>query len=135
MNSAGCRILSRWCHTHFFFPIMRAYLQAPMKGNMKGEIQALLWGWNTSCSNLWCSRFCNNLNQGRVHQWIIQYQKVSPENIHKSNIVKTEQVAFMYLTIYMYIYIWICIFIYTCSNVTTVHEEKGHKFEREQNGT
>lgn len=67
-----------------------------MKGNMEVQIQALFLALHTSCSTLWKSRFCNNLQQGKVHQCIIQSQMVSHENTHKSNIVQTEWVVFMY---------------------------------------
>lgn len=32
----------------------------------------------------------NSLSQGRVHQLIIQYQMVNPDNTHTINIIETE---------------------------------------------
>lgn len=39
---------------------------------------------------------------GRVHQLVIKYQIVSPENLPTSNTIESEQMALMYLVIYMY---------------------------------
>lgn len=36
----------------------------------------------------------NSLPQGRVHQLVIQFQMVSPENTHTTNIIMTEKVIF-----------------------------------------
>lgn len=41
------------------------------------------------------------LPQGREHQLLIQYQTVSPENIHRSNIIQNKQVVFVYTEIYI----------------------------------
>jgi hypothetical protein len=45
----------------------------------------------------------NLLYQRRVYQLIIQYQVVSPENMHTSNTIWSEQVEFKYLYTYIYI--------------------------------
>lgn len=66
---------------------------------MKGEMQALLKAWCTSCSTHWHSRFYNYLHQGRVDPWVIQL--VIPENVFENNIVQTEDVVFIYLITYM----------------------------------
>ena len=47
----------------------------------------------------------NHPPQGRAHQLVIQYQMVSPENIHQGNLTLSEKVALTYLGIYMYIHI------------------------------
>ena len=38
-----------------------------------------------------------SLPQRQAYQPVIQYQMVSPENIHKSNIIQADQAVFMYL--------------------------------------
>jgi hypothetical protein len=47
---------------------------------------------------------------------------VSPPDIDISNIIPTEQVAFMYLGVHIHIY------------VTTVNERRGHELEKGQEG-
>lgn len=64
---------------------------------------------------------------------VIQYQIVSPENIHKSNIMHTEQVLFMYLRMYRYMYM-ICylyviiqlhdvkLYVHICKYIITLYK-------------
>ena len=51
---------------------------------------------------------------------VMQYQMISPENIHRSSIIQTEQFLLMYLGIYV-IYLYVTI-------------KKSHGYEREQGG-
>lgn len=44
----------------------------------------------------------NCLPQGRTHQLVIQYQMITPENIHISNVTQMEQ---LYLGMYVYMHI------------------------------
>jgi hypothetical protein len=60
----------------------------------------------------------DSLSQGRTHPLLIQYQMVSPENKHTSNIIQTEE--FIFRNIYMYLHIHIC-----------MKQQKGHGFDRE----
>lgn len=94
-----------------------------LKGNMKGEMQALLKAGCTSCSTPWHSRFCNYL-----HPWVIQM--IIPENIFE----KKHCTDWGYC---IYVFDNICEFIssYIHKNVTTITEEWSHEFEREKDGT
>lgn len=62
------------------------------------------------------------LPQGREHHFLVGCQMVSPESIHKSNIMQTGKVLFRN------IYVYIC----THMNSKTVSDERGHEFESVQ---
>lgn len=53
---------------------------------------------------------------------VVECQNASPENIHMSRIMQTEKVIGRNL------YVYTC----RCMPVTTINEERGHRFEREQ---
>lgn len=57
----------------------------------------------------------NTVCQGRTHQLALQYQMASLENIPTSNIIQSEQVAFMHLEIYM--------------SIQKLLKNRGHEFE------
>lgn len=46
----------------------------------------------------------NSPIQGRAPQLVIPYLLASPENVHTSNIIQTEQVVFIIYTYYMCVY-------------------------------
>lgn len=56
----------------------------------------------------------NSLAQGRAHRLAVQYQAVSPENIHMGSIKQTEQVTCKNKHAYTY------------NLVTTVNDKRGH---------
>lgn len=63
------------------------------------------------------------------HQVVIQYQMVSPEDIHGSNIIQTKQVTFRNIyNIYLYVY------AYTYLHAITINERRGHKFKGKLRG-
>lgn len=61
----------------------------------------------------------NKLFQGRAYCLVIQYQLISPENIHASNITKTEQLLFQNIFIF---------------HAIKINQRRDHRFEREQGG-
>lgn len=69
------------------------------------------------------SRRSNPL-QGRAHQFIAQCHLVSYETIYTNNIIWTQQ--FVYKDIYAY--------ANTYKHAVAVSGERGHKFERQQEG-
>lgn len=85
--------------------------------------------YTKSYRQLWSAESERNIHpQGRAYQLVIQYQMISPENVHIQVALYT--VSRIYLSILEYS----C--IYTCSYTYTVKIDflKGHEFEREQRG-
>ena len=68
----------------------------------------------------------------RAHWLVIQYQMISPENIHTSNIAKTEQIILRNIFVYIYIYIYTHTHIHIY-DITTILKT-GYEFEKEQGG-
>lgn len=57
----------------------------------------------------------NILLLGRAHQLTTQYQMISPENKHASNIIKTELILFRNIYVYyvlVYVFICLCVCVY-----------------------
>lgn len=59
----------------------------------------------------------SNLPQRGAHEFFIQHQMVSPENMHTNNIIQTEKVEFRNMD------------VYTHMQAITINERRGHKFE------
>ena len=72
----------------------------------------------------------SGLPQGRAHQYIVQCQMVSSENICTGNIIQTEQVIFKHIYLYTYAHTHTHIYLH----VTTSNEKKAKNLKKSKDG-
>lgn len=68
----------------------------------------------------------NNLIQGKEQQLVLQYQRVSIENMYTSTTIQNKHVVFMHLETHMYIHIH--------KYLKTINHKSGYEFEIEPGG-